>query len=112
MDDCVFCRIIAGELPSTKLHDDAEVMAFLDIEPQAPTHIIVVPKVHIDSLAELTAENSAVAARCLEVIAQLGKSEGLDGGYRVITNIGVDGGQTVKHLHFHILAKKKMSALM
>ena len=110
MADCLFCRIISGEIPSQRVYEDDYVIAFRDISPQAPTHILVVPKEHIKSAAELTSENSHLAAKCLEVIAKLAKSEGLIGGFRAITNSGADGGQTVEHLHFHLLGGKPMSA--
>ena len=110
MADCLFCKIISGEIPSQRVYEDDYVIAFRDISPQAPTHILVVPKEHIKSAAELTPENSHLAAKCLEVIAKLAKSEGLSGGFRAITNSGADGGQTVEHLHFHLLGGKPMSA--
>jgi histidine triad (HIT) family protein len=111
MDDCLFCRIIRGEIPSTKVYEDENCFAFRDIQPQAPTHILVVPKEHIPSVAELTAENSAAAARCLEAVAVIAKEEGLTGGYRVISNVGEDAGQSVKHLHFHILGGRRLEHL-
>ena len=111
MDDCLFCRIIRGEIPSTKVYEDENCFAFRDIQPQAPTHILVVPKEHIPSVAELTAENSAAAARCLEAVAAIAKEEGLTGGYRVISNVGEDAGQSVKHLHFHILGGRRLEHL-
>jgi len=103
MSDCLFCRIIAGELPSECVYDDDTVYAFRDIAPHAPVHILVVPKEHVASAADLSAENSHLAARCFEVIAKLAKSEGLDNGFRVVSNCGPDGGQTVFHLHFHLV---------
>jgi len=102
--DCIFCKIIAGEIPSTKVYEDEAVFAFRDINPQAPTHILVIPKAHIASMAEVTAENSEAASACLEAIAKIAKQEGLASGFRVISNSGKDAGQTVFHLHFHILA--------
>ena len=110
MPDCIFCKIIAGEIPSQFIYEDEYVCAFRDIAPQAPVHILVVPKEHIASVADLTAENSILAAKCLEAVAKLSKSEGLDGGFRVIANSGSDGGQTVFHLHFHILGGKPLGA--
>ena len=112
MDNCLFCKIIAGEIPSTKVYEDDMVLAFRDIAPQAPTHILVIPKAHIGSVSEITAENSAYAAHCLEVIGKIAKQEGLSGGYRVISNCGPDAGHTVHHLHFHILGGKTMSEKM
>ena len=108
MSDCIFCRIIAGEIPSNKVYEDEYTFAFRDINPQAPTHILVVPKEHVASVGEITAENSHLAAKCLEAVAKIAKAEGLDNGFRVISNCGDDAGQTVHHLHFHILGGKKM----
>ncbi|MBR6208022.1 MAG: histidine triad nucleotide-binding protein [Oscillospiraceae bacterium] len=103
MSDCLFCKIIAGEIPSAKVYEDENVYAFRDIQPQAPTHILVVPREHIESVAALDESNSAAAARCLEAVARIARQEGLSGGFRVVSNAGDDAGQTVKHLHFHIL---------
>jgi len=108
MPDCIFCKIISREIPSQAVYEDENVYAFRDIAPQAPVHILVVPKEHIESAAVLTAENSHHAARCLEAIAKIAENEGLAGGFRVITNTGSDGGQTVFHLHFHLLGGKVM----
>ena len=110
MSDCLFCKIAAGEIPSDKVYEDDTVLAFRDINPQAPTHILVIPKAHAaDSAAQITAENSAVVAHCFEVIAKIAAQEGLDAGFRVITNAGAAAGQTVPHLHFHILAGAEMA---
>ena len=108
MENCLFCKIIAGDIPSTKVYEDDLCYAFRDIAPQAPTHVLVVPKTHIADCNGITAENSAVVAHIFQVIPQIAKAEGLENGYRVITNIGEDGGQAVKHLHFHILGGKKL----
>jgi len=108
MSDCLFCKIIAGEIPSTKVYEDEFVFAFRDIYPQAPFHVLVVPKEHIVSVAELAAGNSHFVSKCFEAISKIAKSEGLDNGFRVITNTGSDGGQTVFHLHFHILGGKEL----
>ena len=110
--DCLFCKIVAGEIPSTKVYEDGTVLAFRDIAPQAPTHVLVIPKVHIGSVAEVTAENSAVVAHIFEVIAKVAEAEGLTGGYRVVSNCGDHAGQTVHHLHFHILGGKQLSLEM
>ena len=110
--DCLFCKIVAGQIPSTKVYEDETVLAFRDIAPQAPTHILVIPKAHIDSVACITAENSAVVSHIFEVIAQVAAQEGLTGGYRVVSNCGDHAGQTVKHLHFHILGGAKLSENM
>ena len=101
--NCLFCKIVAGDIPSTKVYEDETVLAFRDIAPQAPTHILVIPKVHLDSCNAVNAENSAVVAHIFTVIPQIAKAEGLEGGYRVVSNCGSDAGQTVQHLHFHIL---------
>ena len=112
MSDCLFCKIVAGQIPSTKVYEDETVLAFRDIAPQAPTHILVIPKNHIASVAEISAENSAVVAHIFEVIAKIAKEEGLSEGYRVVSNCGAHAGQTVHHLHFHILGGKQLSLEM
>lgn len=112
MSNCLFCKIIAGDIPSTKVYEDDTVLAFRDIAPQAPTHILVIPKAHIGSVAEVSAENSAVVAHIFEVIAAIAKAEGLENGYRVVSNCGEDAGQTVHHLHFHILGGQKLAVEM
>ena len=109
MEDCIFCKIIAGEIPSAKVYEDDYTFAFRDINPQAPTHILVVPKQHITGVSAITGENSAVAAKCLESVARIAEQEGLVNGYRVISNCGADAGQTVPHLHFHILGGKALA---
>ncbi len=106
--DCLFCKIINGEIPSKKVYEDDLVYAFHDIAPIAPVHFLVIPKQHISGAAAVTAENSAVVAHIFEVIAKITKDMGLDGGFRVITNNGDDAGQTVKHLHFHVVAGKQL----
>ena len=106
MSDCIFCKIIAGEIPSDKLYEDDAVIALRDIHPQAPVHFLVVPKAHIRSAAEISAENSAEVSHCFEVIAKLSVQEKLSDGFRVINNCGENAGQTVPHLHFHVLAGK------
>ena len=106
--DCLFCKIIAGDIPSAKVYEDELVYAFRDIAPMAPVHVLIVPKVHMASANEVTAENSGYVARIFEVIPQIAAAEGLDNGYRVITNCGEDGCQSVKHLHFHLLGGKKL----
>ena len=112
MENCLFCKIIAGDIPSTKVWEDDLCYAFRDIAPQAPTHILVVPKAHIDSVNGITAENSAVVARIFEVIPQIARAEGLENGYRVVSNCGEHAGQTVHHLHFHILGGKQLALEM
>jgi histidine triad (HIT) family protein len=112
MENCIFCQIIAGTIPSTKVYEDETILAFRDIAPQAPTHVLVVPKAHIEDCNGITAENSAVIAHIFEVIPEIAKAEGLVNGYRVASNTGADSGQTVPHLHFHILGGKAMDLRM
>jgi len=112
MSNCLFCKIIAGDIPSAKVYEDESVYAFRDINPQAPTHILVVPKVHLASVNEVNADNSGVVAHIFEVIPQIAAAEGLTGGYRVVSNCGADAGQTVHHLHFHILGGKELALEM
>ena len=109
---CIFCKIIAGEIPSTKVYEDELVYAFRDINPQAPTHILVIPKEHIESVNGITTENSAVVSHIFQVIPKIAAEEGLTGGYRVVSNCGADAGQTVFHLHFHILGGKELALEM
>ncbi len=106
--DCLFCKIIAGEIPSTKVYEDEHVYAFRDINPMAPVHILVVPKKHICCANDISAENSVEVARVFEAIPQIASKAGLVNGYRVINNCGTDADQTVLHLHFHILGGKKL----
>ena len=106
MDDCLFCKIIKGEIPSTKIYEDEFVYAFADIAPQAPFHAVIVPKVHITSAAEINESNSLYTAKIYEAVAKIAKNENLENGFRVVTNCGEDGGQTVGHLHFHLLARR------
>ena len=110
--DCLFCKIIAGDIPSTKVYEDETVYAFRDIAPQAPTHILVVPKAHIADCNDVTAQNSAVVAHIFEIIPTIAKAEGLENGYRVVSNCGTHAGQTVQHLHFHILGGKQLNLEM
>ena len=112
MENCLFCKIIGGAIPSTKVYEDETVLAFRDIAPQAPTHILVIPKAHIASVAEVTADNSAVIAHIFEVIAKVAEAEGLKDGYRVVSNCGDHAGQTVHHLHFHILGGRQLNLEM
>ena len=110
--NCLFCKIIAGDIPSTKVYEDETVYAFRDIAPQAPSHILVIPKAHMTGVSDVTAENSAVVAHIFEVIPQIAKAEGLENGYRVVSNCGEDACQSVPHLHFHILGGKKLTEQM
>ena len=106
--DCLFCKIAAGEIPSTKIYEDDWVYAFADIDPQAPFHGIVIPKEHITSAAEITAENSLLIAKVFEAIAKIAEQENLEKGFRVVNNCGEEGGQTVGHIHFHLLARRNL----
>lgn len=106
--DCIFCKIVDGAIPSTKVYEDDLILAFRDINPEAPVHVLVIPKAHIDSADKITGENSAVVAHIFETIPKIAATEGLEKGYRIITNIGEDGGQSVHHMHFHILGGKKL----
>ena len=108
MSDCLFCKIIAGEIPSSKVYEDDVCFAFNDIAPQAPTHFLVIPKEHIRSVSQISAENSAVVAHIFEVIAKLTNELGLE-SYRVVSNIGEQAGQSVFHLHFHVLSGRDMT---
>jgi histidine triad (HIT) family protein len=102
--DCLFCRIVAGEIPSTKVHEDDLVLAIRDIAPRAPTHILLMPKTHIASALDLTDADSALVGRIFAVAADLARSEGIaDGGYRLVSNVGQWGGQSVDHLHVHLM---------
>ncbi|MBE6946766.1 MAG: histidine triad nucleotide-binding protein [Ruminococcaceae bacterium] len=110
--NCLFCKIVAGEIPSTKVYEDETVLAFRDINPMTPTHILVIPKMHIPSVDGVTAENSAVVAHIFEVIPTIAAAEKLVNGYRVVSNCGADAGQTVQHLHFHILGGRELTLEM
>ncbi len=108
MNDCIFCKIIKGEIPSKKVYEDELCYAFYDINPLAPVHFLVVPKQHIASAAEINEENAALTAHIFTVIARLAKELGFAEGFRVVTNCGADAGQTVHHLHFHVLAGREL----
>lgn len=109
MDDCIFCKIIKREIPSSIVYEDSEIIAFRDVNPQAPIHILVIPKKHISSLVDLKEEDEIVVGKIYTVINKIAEQEGIDKkGFRVIVNCGEDGGQEVKHLHFHILGGKKL----
>lgn len=110
--DCLFCKIAAGEIPSTKVYEDDKVLAFRDINPQAPAHILVIPKEHIGGVDEITGENALVVAHIFARIAEIARKEGLTDGYRVVSNIGEHGCQSVRHLHFHILGGKQLNGSM
>lgn len=106
--DCIFCKIVNGDIPSNKVYEDDAILAFHDIAPQMPVHVIVIPKMHIASAAEVNEDNSSVIGHIFEVIPKIAKDLGLDNGFRIINNCGKDGGQTVGHIHFHILGGKTL----
>lgn len=109
MEDCIFCKIIRGEIPSTKVYEDDEILAFNDVNPAAPIHILVIPKKHINSLADMKPEDEKLVGKIYGVINKIAEKEGFkDEGFRVIVNCGKNGGQEVMHLHFHILAGRKL----
>ena len=110
MSDCLFCKIISGEIPSQKVYEDDQCFAFKDIAPMAPVHFLVVPKAHFASAAEVTEENEALIGHIYTVIAKLAKEMGFADGYRVVTNAGALAGQTVHHIHFHVLSGKQLGA--
>lgn len=112
MSDCIFCRIAAGEIPATRVYEDEEILGFLDISPEAPVHILVIPRKHISSLNDLSPEDSALAGRMLIAAARIAGEQGIaQSGYRVLTNTGPDSGQAVDHLHFHVLGGRKLGKL-
>jgi histidine triad (HIT) family protein len=107
--DCLFCRIVAGEIPATRVHEDDLVLAIRDIAPQAPVHLLLLPREHIASVAELADGHAGLVGRIFSTAAELARSEGVEaGGYRVVTNVGRDGGQSVDHLHFHVLGGRRL----
>lgn len=110
--DCLFCKIVAGEIPSSKVYEDEAVYAFNDINPQAPVHILVIPKKHISSVNEVNESNSGIVAHIFEAIPKIAKSAGLSNGYRVISNCGPDACQSVHHLHFHIIGGAQLADRM
>ena len=108
MEDCLFCKIIKGEIPSSKVYEDDEILAFNDINPAAPIHILVIPKKHITSLAHMAKEDEVIVGKIYGVINKIAEEQGFkENGYRVIVNCGKDAGQEVMHLHFHVLAGAK-----
>ncbi len=110
--DCVFCKIIDGSIPSKKVYEDEKMVAFYDLEPQAPVHVIMIPKEHISSADELNAENSAVVGHIFSKAPEIAASLGLNNGYRIVNNCGPDGCQSVFHIHFHLLGGKKLNGKM
>lgn len=111
MSDCLFCAIVAGTIPSTQVHETARTLAFRDVNPWAPTHVLVVPKDHHPDLAALAAVDPSYVGEVFSAAAEVARLEGLDGGYRVIANTGPDAGQTVFHLHAHVLGGRNLGAL-
>ena len=112
MEDCIFCKIIAGEIPSNKVYEDERVLVFHDINPMAPVHLLVIPKQHICGANEINENNSGIVSHIFEVARKVAEEFHLDNGYRIVTNVGNDAGQTVHHLHFHILGGKKLNVEM
>lgn len=106
--DCIFCKIAKGEIPSHKVYDDEDVIAFHDLDPKAPTHVLIIPKKHIESAMEIDRHNSALIGHIYEVAAKLAVQLGLENGFRIVNNCGTDGGQTVHHIHFHLLGGRSM----
>jgi histidine triad (HIT) family protein len=106
---CLFCKILDGSIPSTAVYQDEQCYAFADIHPQAPVHILIVPRVHIASLAETGTQDIALLGHLLATAAEIARTKGLDAGYRVVFNTGADGGQTVGHLHLHLLGGRGLS---
>lgn len=109
---CIFCKIVAGEIPSKKVYEDDEILAFNDVSPAAPVHVLIIPKQHIASAAEITDENAPLIGHIFTTIAKLAKELELDDGFRVVTNCGENGGQTVSHLHFHLIGGRKLDTKM
>lgn len=107
--DCIFCKIVNGEIPSAKVYEDDTVVAFNDLSPQAPVHILIIPKEHIASCDEVNEENCAVIGHIFAVAAKIAKEKGLTNGYRIVNNCGDEGGQTVKHLHFHLMGGRQFT---
>ena len=106
--DCIFCKIANGEIPSSKVYEDDKILAFNDIEPQAPVHILIIPKEHIASAAEINEENSGLIAHIFEVAAKIAKEQNLD-GFRIVNNCGYSAVQTVKHIHFHLMSGREFT---
>lgn len=113
MNDCLFCKIAAGEIPSTKVYEDEQVLAFRDIAPQAPVHVLVIPKKHVSGWYDAKDEDDALLAHLMRVAADVAKMEGIvDSGFRVVSNCGADAQQTVRHLHLHVLGGRTMAGEM
>ncbi len=108
MTDCIFCKIAQGQIPSKTVYEDDQLIAFCDQDPQAPVHVLIIPKEHIASAMEITPENSGVVAHIFETVPKIAQEMGLENGFRLVNNCGRDGMQSVQHLHFHLLGKRKM----
>lgn len=108
MEDCLFCKIVKGEIPSEKVYEDEEILAFKDIHPKAPVHLLIIPKKHIDSMKKIEKEDEALIGKIFMVIKELAEQAGLKDGYRIVNNCEKDGGQEVMHLHFHLLGGKEL----
>ena len=109
---CIFCKIISGDIPSKKLYEDQDILAFYDVNPQAPVHVLVIPKLHISSADAINTESAQIVAKIFEKIPEIAKTAGITNGYRVVTNCGADACQSVQHLHFHILGGQQLSEKM
>ena len=107
--DCIFCKIVQNEISSKKIYEDEEIIAFNDLAPQAPVHVLIIPKVHIKSADEINNKNKDVIGKIFMVASKIAKEKGLNDGYRIVNNCGEDGGQSVQHLHFHLLGGRKMN---
>ncbi len=107
--DCLFCKMAAGDIPVNKVYEDEQVLVFHDIDPQAPVHVLAIPKKHVASAAAVTAEDAALLGHIFVVMAKVAQELGCENGYRIVTNIGEDGGQSVPHLHFHLLGKRSLA---
>ena len=112
MENCLFCKIAAGDIPSKKAYEDEKILCFYDIAPQAPIHLLVIPKEHIASANEVTEENAAIVSHIFAILPKIAAQVGLEGGYRIVSNCGPDACQSVQHLHFHILGGKKLTENM
>lgn len=112
MENCLFCKIIKGDIPSTCVYEDEKTFAFRDIAPMAPTHVLVIPKTHVSGMSAVEALDDATLAACLRTVKKVAEQEGLTGGYRVVSNCGADACQSVPHLHFHVLGGKQLSEKM
>lgn len=110
MDNCVFCKIVKGEIPSNKVYEDDKILSFKDLNPEAPVHVLIIPKKHISSLSEVNDEDAEIIAHIFKTVPKLVKELGIDeGGYRIISNCGEDGGQSVPHVHFHLLGGRSLN---